>query len=420
MSRLSPGASFAVLILGQVVSLFGNATARFALPLFLLNQTGSSLLFGAVAALAMVPSIVATPLGGVLADRTSKKWIMVTLDALTSAAVFGFCALAGIVNTTVLVACALVVLYAIAGLYQPSVQASIPFLVAPEKIGAANSLVSTVSSLASLLGPAVGGLAYSVFGLEQVLGACGACFVLAALVETLMNIPRPLEGSGEGEPQGFLEDLRAGLRYVVHERPELGKVTLAACGVNLVMASALVVGLPFVITEKLGFALELANQLYGYAEGALALGGILGAIVAGTVSSRGRMPGLVAVIGVCASCLLAMGLGCLPIVPHWVAYATLVAGSIVAMVFSTVFTIVVTTLIQTAVRADYVGKSLALFFTACMAAQPVGNLLYGFLFDQFGDAVALVFVFAGACGWLLALASRTTARNLTERMDRTH
>lgn len=73
---------FILVVIGQIISLFGNAALRFAIPLYLLNQTGSSVLYGMVTACAFLPSIVMSPIGGIVADRVNKRTIMVVLDFL--------------------------------------------------------------------------------------------------------------------------------------------------------------------------------------------------------------------------------------------------------------------------------------------------------------------------------------------------
>ena len=80
---------FIMVVIGQIISLFGNAALRFALPLYLLNQTGSSALYGTVTACAFLPSIAMSPIGGIVADRVNKRNIMVALDFLTAAVVGG-------------------------------------------------------------------------------------------------------------------------------------------------------------------------------------------------------------------------------------------------------------------------------------------------------------------------------------------
>ncbi len=75
---------FTLVVIGQVISLFGNAAIRFALPLYLLNQTGSSALYGTVMACAFIPSVLLSPVGGMIADRVNKRNVMVVLDFFTA------------------------------------------------------------------------------------------------------------------------------------------------------------------------------------------------------------------------------------------------------------------------------------------------------------------------------------------------
>lgn len=79
------GRDFILMVAGQIISLFGNAILRFALSVAVLDMTGSAAAFASIAALSMLPTILLSPLGGVLADRVSRKDIMAALDFITSA-----------------------------------------------------------------------------------------------------------------------------------------------------------------------------------------------------------------------------------------------------------------------------------------------------------------------------------------------
>lgn len=79
--------NFTFLLLGQAFSLFGNFTLKFALSMYILEQTGSASIFATVLAMSMLPIIILSPLGGVLADRANRRNIMVGLDILSGLAV---------------------------------------------------------------------------------------------------------------------------------------------------------------------------------------------------------------------------------------------------------------------------------------------------------------------------------------------
>ena len=180
---------FTLVVIGQIISLFGNATVRFALPLYLLNLTGSSALYGTVTACAFLPAILLSPIGGILADRVNKRNIMVLLDFFTAAVITAFSLLMNGAGLILLLTVTLMLLYGIAGAYQPSVQASIPALTNQENFMAANSIINTVSSFASLIGPVLGGALYSAYGLKPVLWVCAVCFMISAVMELFIRIP---------------------------------------------------------------------------------------------------------------------------------------------------------------------------------------------------------------------------------------
>ena len=149
---------FSMVVIGQIISLFGNAILRFALPLYLLRETNSSILFGTVTACSFIPMVIFSLLGGVIADRENKRNIMVVLDFFTAFIIIMFYIILGKLPLVPLMIITLMLLYGISGAYQPSVQASIPLLINSENLVKGNAVINMVSTLSSLLGPAIGGV----------------------------------------------------------------------------------------------------------------------------------------------------------------------------------------------------------------------------------------------------------------------
>ena len=69
--------NFALLILGQLTSLFGNFILKLALSMYVLEATGSAAIFAGILSAATIPTILLSPLGGILADRADRRNIMV-------------------------------------------------------------------------------------------------------------------------------------------------------------------------------------------------------------------------------------------------------------------------------------------------------------------------------------------------------
>ncbi len=398
---------FVMVVIGQIVSLFGNATVRFALPLYLLNQTGSSALYGAVTACAFIPAILLSPVGGIVADRVNKRNIMVALDFFSAAVITVFTLLMGGVNLVVLMTVTMMLLYGIAGAYQPSVQASIPALVSPDRFMEANSIINSISSIASLLGPALGGVLYGLWGLKAVLWVCVACFFLSAVMEIFIRIPFVKQDVGGGIWRTVREELAGSVRFIRREKPVVWKVVLLLCGINLFLSSMIIVGLPYIVTEVLG----LGEALYGFAQGALAAGGLAGGMAAGIFAGRldiKRSGGLL-IAG--AGCVFPMGIAGLLFSSAMAVYMVITVCCFLIMVFATVFSVQVMSFIQAQTPQNLVGKVIAVVLTVAMCAQPLGNALYGVLFELCRGMESVAILFAGAVSLLIALG----ARNLFKR-----
>lgn len=372
---------FVLVVIGQIISLFGNAAIRFALPLYLLNCTGSSALYGTVTACAFLPAVLLSPIGGIVADRVNKRNIMAALDFFTAVVILVFSLLMGEINLVVLVTVTLMILYGIAGAYQPSVQASVPALIGPEHIMEANSIINTISAFSSLLGPVLGGVLYSAYGLKSVLFLCMICFLLSAVMEIFIRIPFVKQSSDVNMLQTVRKDFTESIQFIRREKPIIGKGVLAACGINLFLSSMLMVGLPYLVTEVLGLEISLANKLCGFAEGALAAGGLAGGISAGVFARKLKIQKAGNLIVAVALWVFPMGIGLMLSPSGMASYLIMVVCCFAIMVCSTIFTVQVMSFIQSETPQNLIGKVISVVLTVSMCAQPLGSAWYGFLFE---------------------------------------
>ncbi len=94
---------FTLVVIGQIISLFGNAILHFALPLYLLRETGSSALFG----------VVLSPVGGAVADRVNKRSMMAGLDFFTAGLILMYTLIWGLAPLVPVTVACLMLLYAV-------------------------------------------------------------------------------------------------------------------------------------------------------------------------------------------------------------------------------------------------------------------------------------------------------------------
>ena len=404
---------FTLVVIGQIISLFGNATIRFALPLYLLNLTGSSALYGTVTACAFIPAILLSPIGGIVADRVNKRNIMVILDFFTAAVILAFSLLMNEVNLLFLLTVTLMLLYGIAGAYQPSVQASIPALTSQEHFMAANSIINTISSFASLIGPVLGGVLYSVYGLKPVLWVCMVCFMMSAVMEIFIQIPFRKQASEGGILKTVRTDFAESIRLIRKEKPVIGKAVLSVCGINLFLSAMLIVALPYLVTEVLAFEASQANRLYGFAEGALAAGGLAGGIGAGIFADKLAVRKSGNFIVACAVCVFPMSASLVLFSSAIVNYIVITVCSFAITTCSALFTVQMMSLIQTETPQNLIGKVIAVILTVSMCAQPLGNAFYGVLFEICKGREYAAVLFSGVVSLVIAIQTRKTLKGLS-------
>ena len=396
---------FTLVVIGQIISLFGNAIIRFALPLYLLNYTGSSALFGTVTACAFLPSILLSPLGGIIADRVNKRNVMVMLDFFTAMVIFIFSFLSNSGNLVLFITVTLMILYGIAGAYQPSVQASVPVLVSQENLMAANSVVNIISSFSALLGPVLGGILYSAYGLTPVLWVCILCFLLSAFMELFIKIPFVKQKTGSKLREMIREDFSQSITFIRKEKPVIGKVLVAICGINLFLSSMIIVALPYIITEVLNFDTTFANKLYGFAQGALAAGGLIGGIGSGIFAKKLSVRKSGNLLILAAVSVFPMGIS-LIFSSGFASYFTITICCFIIMIFSTIFTVSMMSFVQAETPQHLIGKVIAVILTIAMCTQPAGNALYGIFFEICKGYEYVVVLFAGGISLIIAVSAK--------------
>ena len=400
------GKDFALVVAGQIVSLFGNAILRFSLPLFLLRETGSSALFGAVTACSLLPMIVLSLLGGVLADRVNKRNIMVFLDFSTAGIIAGFYFLMGRAPTIPLFIVTLMLLYGISGTYQPAVQASIPVLVAKDHILTASAVVNQIGSLASLVGPVTGGWLYGLWGIELILKISVVCFAISAVMELFITIPYIKRPQEKTALQIVRHDLQDSTHFLRFEKPAFLKVCLVIAGLNLFLSSMVTIGVPVMIVEHWG----LSNQLLGIAQGLLAAGGVLGGLLTALLGKRLQPERAYVFLILCAMLTLLMGAGMLWSNTPYLKYLILSGTGTAITIFSTMFSIQMLAVVQRETPEHLIGKVIACIMTLIMCAQPIGQLTYGIFLEQI-SAVPII-TGAGAFSMCIALYAKKVLSEL--------
>ncbi|UYP01223.1 MFS transporter [Oceanotoga sp. DSM 15011] len=400
--------NFIFIVIGQIISLFGNSILRFTLPLYLLRITGSISLFGIVSAISFIPLIIMSLIGGVIADRKNKRNIMVFLDFFTAFIIFIYTIIYNHISLIPCLIITLIILYGIQGTYQPTVQSSIPLIVSKDKIMQGNSIINLVNSLANFSGPIIGGILFGIYGINPILIVSIICFLFSAILELFIIIPFKKITYSEKIFSILKKDLSLSFNFMIKEKPILWKSILIISLFNLFMSSMLIVGIPSIFIKTL----KLSDNLYGITQGILGIGSIFGGIITGILNTK---------LNIKKSYYLLLGatISIFPMIITLIISKSIIINYIIIsimgfsiMTFATMFSIQMITFVQIQTPTEISGKVISCLLGLSLCAMPIGQALYGILFQNWISTPWIVLIISLLSSLIISFFSKSTFQNL--------
>jgi predicted MFS family arabinose efflux permease len=331
---------------------------------------------GVLQAAQTLPFLVFAIPAGVVADRTSRRGLMVSAEMLRAGSLVGLLALAAVGGLTL----PLLAVLGFAGAcgtvaYSVGAPALVPALVAPAALAAANGRIELARTVAFTAGPALAGAVIGATGAMPAFGlaaglSVGAVVLLAGVREPA-RAPRPRR-----DP---FADLDAGARFVVRH-PLLVPIFITQLVFNAAFFVLQAVYVPHAVRglglSASGVGATLATYGVGMVTGALLAPGLTRALPFGAVIAIGPVAGFAAAVVM----VLTIWIPSLPLAA--LSFFLLGAGPIV-WVISTV------TLRQTVTPSDLLGRVSAIYVTA-QGARPVGAAIGAVVGGLYGANAGLV------------------------------
>lgn len=400
--------NFTLLILGQVSSLFGNFILKFALSMYVLEKTGSAAIFAGILAIAAIPTILLSPLGGILADRANRRNIMVALDTLTGISVLCAAFLFSKNNDIAVIGILLVLLSILGAFESPTVQACVPQMQTGDNVIRGNAIVNQVAAMAALIAPIPGSILYVSFGLKPVMYASIICFFITALFECFIKLEFHRPDMQKGLLSIIKSDFSVSMRFICTEQRGILKILLLAALVNFFVMGTVMVGLPYIIRT----ILLLNAEYYGAAESILGVAVILGSIATGLLTGKLKIRILSLVLAAVGAFLIPAGIVFLFPAGTATRYAINVMAFCGVQIAACIFSILALSYIQQKTPNHLIGKVMAYISTITLCAQPLGQTIYGLLYDKFSNAVYLVLIPTGAIICIIGLLTTGFFRSL--------
>ncbi|MCK5129422.1 MAG: MFS transporter [Clostridiales bacterium] len=369
-----------LVILGQFVSGFGTFMQNFALSIYVLKKTGSATLFASVLVVSIIPRILLMPFAGVLADRFSRKKMIVLMDLASSLTVvimiivFLITGELSIVTVYILV----IMLSLISVFFMPSMSAIIPDIVKKDKLVDANSAMELFSSIIGLTSPLVAGLLFGLFGLLPIMIINAISFFASAISEMFIRIKHESIQKKENR-ESFFASFKQGIIFI-KSLPEFIFMAGIAVVANFAIAPIFSVSLPIVFLQDFG----LSEQIYGVLSSLMTIGMFMAPIFAAKIIRKYHYSKLVSFI-LTIDAFLCIGIAILSIVGI---FPSIIMNIVLMMIIINILIVTVVwvnlsiaTARQLLVPGEMMGRVTSVIGTFAMMATPLGQALMGSLLD---------------------------------------
>jgi amino acid adenylation domain-containing protein len=259
---------FALVSLGQLVSMTGSRALAFALGIWVYLQTGSVTQFSVILVTALLPGLLVLPLAGAAADRWDRRKLMIAGE-LTNLVGTGICLAAYATGSLQLwhIYLAASLGSVATSFQQPAYLAAVAQLVPKHYLGRTNGILQAMLAITQAAGPLLGGTLIVLIGLAGVMLTDLATVVFAIATLIAVRFPNLLFRKRD---ESIWQEITGGMRYIARRRSFVAMVTFFL-GYNLVLGFALALLPPMVLSFASASTLSVATVLG-------AVGGIAGGI----------------------------------------------------------------------------------------------------------------------------------------------
>ena len=220
VALLKKNRNYRFLYAGQFISFLGTMITSVALPYQVYHQTQSTLMVGLISLFQFLPLIFTALIGGVLADRSHRKKLLIITESSLALGCLLLTFNASLLSPS-LVAIFIIAVFmsAINGLHRPALDSIVQQIVAKKDFPMVSSLSSLKFSVAMVAGPAIGGLMIAHFGLAVTFFVDFLSFLFSLITLFFVtNISKP-EASGEASA---FSSLVQGVRYAFSRQELIG------------------------------------------------------------------------------------------------------------------------------------------------------------------------------------------------------
>ena len=268
---------FMMIWIGELISSIGSGMTAFALSIYVYELTGSVSYVSLVTLLAYMPTILLSPVGGVLADRYDRRLLMIIGDLFSGLGLIYILWQIQIGNTGMMPILLGVTFNAVfVALLEPSYRATVTDLLTEEEYGKASGMVQIAGNAKYLISPALAGIILGVEDIRVILliDICTFIVTVSMVASVRKTVRKPIKR----ETQGVFLEMKEGLMFLARNKG-IGSLVIIMAFVCFFM------GFVQTLTGPMVLAVSDAKTV-GFLESACAVGMLVGSIWIGVAGIK--------------------------------------------------------------------------------------------------------------------------------------
>lgn len=371
--------------IGRFISLVGSGIQMVALPLYILDLTGSGTLMGVFSVLTLVPALVSLPFSGIIGDRKNRKHIMMLMDCGrgTLLCLLSLLVIFGHMNVVILFTVQ-VFISIMDSMFNSSSGAIMAELVSSDDLMGATSIKGGLDGASMVIGPLLGGIIYAFGGINTVFLLNGVSFFLCAVFVLFIKYRRKIAEKEKMSTRVFIKETGETFSFIRKNRGLIQLFTFAMIS-NFLMAPMFDIIFPFVLKKSIGFS----SDKYGYILGCFTLGIVFGNIALGAYFKKSSNKLLMKMGFILETAITVIG--CAFFAPKLVQMLGGASMPLFSIIVVSMFLVgfcnafvntPINTNLQKMVPSEMRSRFFSLLGMMSQGAIPIGSFIYGILLDK--------------------------------------
>ena len=370
-------------IIGKFISIFGSSMYTFAISLYVLKITGSSLSFATTIVLGTIPIVIINPFAGVIADKMDKKKIIVIMDILNGFLFFTIYSISKSQNLTLqIIYASTFIMTMFSSIFGITFEAAKPEIVTKSMLITINSTSKIIDSTSQIMGPIAGGIIFALVDINLFILVNSISFLISAVFECFIIFKFKNDENNllKNSEINFKKDIGEGIKYIL-KNDYIKFLFSVFMIINFFLGFAITVPMPYIINN----ILNLGSVNFGIIQGAFPVGIMIGALFVKRIENEKKyLNSFFPIITLLSASMILIGVPLLISYSRYMKFAYVIYYSLIMGILGVIISFIdipVFSILQKRVPGYILGRVLSISVTFAKILLPIGLISSGVIIE---------------------------------------